>query len=572
VLLKIVAGLVMLSVLVIIHEAGHFVLAKLFKVGVPVFSIGMGPRVTGFQVGDTDFRIAAFPVGGYVQMAGADPFGEEDPDAWLDPEDDFMQKPVWQRLLIMLAGPAANLLLPLVVLTAVLVVGENRADSVVGLVLPDTPAAQVGLQASDEITSVNDQPVDFWGDLAEDLEGEVGKAVVLGVKRDGQQKHFTLPVGAVKLTPDVLADMRALGLSWMKVSSQVGVDDPTSPAARAGLATGDAIVAVDGDEVRTWQEMMNALSQDALHQVTYRHPLNPKERTDDASAYETRSTALRAIPDWSPRSGDPLGNVWGLVPVQVFVGAYAKDSAASAAGVELNDRIYAIDGKPVRDWNDLLRMVQATAPPDEQVTSGGCLGGHVDLPQPRELKLTVIRDGKVLDLAFRPRMTRELVRAMVRYRPLIGIKQYPDAFVDGHEQIKRYGLFEAMPEAARETTGVIGTTFGVLAQFVTRERKASETIGGPIAIFDMAGKSAASGLTSFGRMMAAISVGLAIINLLPVPVLDGGQILFFAIEGLRGRPLSLALRERIQMIGVLLLVVVFLYVSVSDISRVISGG
>ncbi|MBW1879720.1 MAG: site-2 protease family protein, partial [Deltaproteobacteria bacterium] len=136
-LVKILAGLVMLSVLVIIHEFGHFVVARLFRVGVPVFSVGMGPRVGGFRWKGTDYRLSALPIGGYVQLAGADPFGEEDPDAYVDPAEDFMQKPVWQRFLVMLAGPAANLALPLLILSAILMAGEQRPDTVIGMVLPD---------------------------------------------------------------------------------------------------------------------------------------------------------------------------------------------------------------------------------------------------------------------------------------------------------------------------------------------------------------------------------------------------------------------------------------------------
>ncbi len=577
-LLKIVAGLVMLSVLVIIHELGHFVVARLFGIGTPVFAIGMGPRVAGFRLGETDFRIAAFPIGGYVQMSGADPFGEEDPDSWIDPDKDFMRKPVWQRLLVMAAGPAANLLLPVVLLAAVLMGGEERPDAVVGMVLPDSPAELAGIQPGDRVLAVGDHPIEVWGDLVDGL-GAVRGEVEIKVLRAGAEQRLVLPAAEVSRTEDGYADLRSAGLSWMQVSSQVGVDDPASPAARAGLRTGDGIVAVDGVAVRTWEQLSDALAGGAAHEVTYRRQKRDEADTasgaaDEASRpFEEGTVTLAADPTWAPRAGDPHGDRFGLIPVQLFVGAYAKDSAASEAGVKLDDRIFAIDGVQVRDWNDLLRLVAATAPPPEQIArSGGCLGARQETPELREVTLTVVRDGALIDLSFRPRLTRELVRAFIRYRPLLGIQQYPDAFVEGGLTFRRVSLLRAVPEAVRDTVGVVGSTFGVLGQFLAQERKASETIGGPIAIFDMAGQSAALGFAAFGRMMAAISVGLAIVNLLPVPVLDGGQILFYAIEGLRGRPLSLALRERIQMVGVLFLIGLFLFVSVNDISRVIRGG
>jgi len=572
-LTKLAAGLLMLSVLVIIHEAGHMVIARLFKVGVPVFSVGMGPRIAGFRFRGTDYRFSAVPVGGYVQMAGADPFGEEDPDAWVDPAQDFMKKPVWQRLLILLAGPAANLILPLVVLSAVFLGGEERPDAVVGMVLPDSPAAVAGLVEGDEIISVNGEPVDIWVDLARGVQGSTeGAALAIGVRRGDREFTASLPPSAVELTEDGFADLRVTGLSWMRVSSQIGVDDPTSPAARAGLRTGDGVTKVDGKAVETWSELI-AATTGPEHAVEYRRPLDEEARAATGERYEVRTTTLRADPTWVARDGDPHANPWGLVPVMLFVGAYAEDSAAADAGVKLDDRIYAVDGQVVRDWYDLLRLVKATAPPPEAITpSGGCLGARPEPPAPRSVSLTVVRDGALTDLAFEPRMTRELVRATVQYRPLLGIVQYPDAFVDGAMTFKRYAITQAVPEAARETWSTLGATFGVLGQFFAQERKLGETIGGPIAIFDMAGKSAESGLASFARMLAAISIGLGIVNLLPVPALDGGQILFYAIEGVRGRPLSMAIRERVQMVGVLFLVALILVVSVNDISRVFRGG
>ena len=125
----ILAGLVMISFVVVIHEFGHFIVARAFGIGTPVFSVGMGPRLFGFMWKDTDFRVSALPLGGYVQMAGADPFGEEDANSWVDPEEDFMKKPVWQRLLVMLAGPAMNIGLPFVVFTGVFMLGDSLRDN-----------------------------------------------------------------------------------------------------------------------------------------------------------------------------------------------------------------------------------------------------------------------------------------------------------------------------------------------------------------------------------------------------------------------------------------------------------
>lgn len=568
-IIQAIGALLALSMLVVVHEFGHFVVAKLFGVGVPVFSVGMGPRIAGFRWGETDFRLSVLPIGGYVQMAGADPFGDIDNDTWVAPEQDFMKKPVWQRLLVMFAGPAFNLIMPLFLLSFVLMRGDYMHDTVVGDVYASTPAAAAGLLPGDRVTAVDGHPVTVWADMRMALEDLEGHAVTLTVRRGDETRDVALPATAVSLTPDGYADLDAIGVSHLWVSARVGVDDPASPAGRAGLRTGDEITAVDGTPVTRWQELVPLLGP-GPHTVAYKRFEAGSSEEDPGRI--VRGEATIDGTGWAARPGDPYGHALGLAPVMVFVGSYTTDSAAAEAGLQPDDRIFAVDGEPVRAWNDLLRLVKRTAPPDETATSGGCLGAKAALPDPRPLTLTVVRDGALLDLTFVPKLTRELVRATVSYRPLIGIERYPDAFVAGTDVMKKYTLREAVPQSVEDVITVMSGTLEVLGQWVTRERKLKETVGGPIAIVQMTGQSAGMGLNAFIRMVATISVGLGLINLLPVPVLDGGQILFYAIEGIRGRPLPLALREKVQMVGVLFLVALILVVSVNDVGRLISGG
>jgi regulator of sigma E protease len=225
ILTYIVAGLVMISLVVVIHEFGHFIVARFFGIGTPVFSVGMGPRLFGFQWKDTDFRVSALPIGGYVQMAGADPFGEEDADSWVDPEQDFMKKPVWQRFLVMLAGPAMNIALPFVLFTAVLMLGDTLRDNVVNQVMPETAAAAAGLQAGDRIVAVDGQPVVVWDDLYSLLSVEKAGPIALTVERGGAVRELTLPAGALALGPDGLPELQRLGITHYQHSARVGVSD-----------------------------------------------------------------------------------------------------------------------------------------------------------------------------------------------------------------------------------------------------------------------------------------------------------------------------------------------------------
>ena len=548
-LLPIVAGLAMIAVLVIAHEFGHFLAAKLFNIGVPVFSVGIGPRLFGLNFRGTDYRLSLLPVGGYVRMAGADPFGEEDVDAFVDPDIDFMKKPVWQRLVVMVAGPGFNLGLPFAVFTALLMLGEPQADVVVGTVMPSSPGEQAGFQVDDRVVAVAGQEVEVWSEFIIELDkNSLEPEIPIDILRDGQPMQLTLGPGAVQYAPDGLVDMEEVGIWSSRLSTRIGVDDPTSPAWHAGLRTGDAIVAINGQEVETLAQLQAGLLGATTAEITYL-------RIDGGELVEATTTVKEA--DWQPRHGDGLVDSFGLLPSVLFVGSVHEESPAEALGVLADDRVYSVDGKPVRAWSDLLRYVAAAVPEEGA--------------EPKPLSLVLIREGQRLAMEVTPEVKREVVRGQVRYRPILGIGIYPDAFVSGPIVKKYYSLVEAVPQATTEGMAVFKNTISVLGNLFTGKLKPKESIGGPIEIFRLAGAAASRGMFDYARLIGIISFSLGILNLLPVPVLDGGQIFFYAIEGIRGRPLSLELREKVQMIGVVALVAVMLLVSVMDVSRWLGG-
>jgi regulator of sigma E protease len=255
-----------------------------------------------------------------------------------------------------------------------------------------------------------------------------------------------------------------------------------------------------------------------------------------------------------------MADVWGVLPVAVFVGDVQPDSPAAANGVQPDDRIWSVDGTVVRTWFDLTRLVATTAK------------GLKEGENPRALALVVIRDGKSVPISLEPRMETDVAGGTVSRRPVMGIHQYPKAFVAGDEVKKYYGITEAIPRAARETAYLTTATVAMLGHIFTGQVPAKDSIGGPIEIFRMAGQGAERGIYSYVRLIGTISISLGIFNLLPVPVLDGGQIMFYAIEGIRGRPLSLAVREKLQMAGVLALVALMLVVAVLDINRLVTAA
>lgn len=546
-MLTIVAGLFMIGFLVVIHEAGHFVAAKIFGIGAPVFSIGMGPRIAGFEWKGTDYRLSALPIGGYVQMAGADPFGEEDTGAWVDPEEDFMRKPVWQRLIVMAAGPAVNLALPFGLFTILLMMGRPDTAPTVGVVFPDSPAAVAGLQVGDVVTAIDGEPVDIWVDVENALMAHADEAVTVTVLRDGAPATVTLPAGAVAVDDDRL-DAYALGAQPFYLSTRIGVDASDSPAGRAGLVAGDRITQVDGAEVERWGDLLAALDDGDAHAITWvRTTLDDDGQVADETTHE--GTLDRSGGSWAG-VGAPFETPWGFAPVMLFAQRVEEGAPAARAGVQPGDRFLDVDGAPVLTFYHFIDLVEDTRADDGSA---------------RALTLTVLRDGARETMQMTPEI--RVVSGEAYSRPIIGVSSFSRIGVSVGTERKYYGPIEAAQRGVRESLAVFEMTLAGLGNLLTFRSDPRESLGGPVAIFVAAGTVAEMGFFPYATVVGMLSVSIGLINLLPVPVLDGGQILFYAVEGLRGRPLSLELREQLQMVGVAGLAILMFLVTVNDITR-----
>ncbi|MCL4522475.1 MAG: RIP metalloprotease RseP [Acidobacteria bacterium] len=425
-----IALLIVLGPLILVHEWGHFVVARWFGVRVDIFSIGFGPRLWGRKRGDTDYRISAIPLGGYVKMAGDNP-AEERAGA----PDEFLSKPRWQRALIALAGPVMNILVTVIIIYGLFVaVGDPHARYL-------------------------DQP----------------------------------------------AEIAAVGRK--------------SSAENSGVRAGDRIVDVNGVAVVTWG--------DALKRISALLPNN-----DLSLKYEREGSAFQV--DVKAKAPLDVGDVLGYPLDPVFIGELAAGMPAAAAGLKEDDEIVAINDSPVFSWIQCVNAIR---------NSKGEL-----------LVFDVKRGGESLRVTVKP----VLARGGSVWQVGMGPRQ--------NLVYTRLGPGEAVGESIVRTKDYAVMIAGIVGQLITGKLSLRE-MSSIIIISREAGQAAKRGAAEVVFFMATISLNLGILNLLPIPILDGGHILMLTIEGIRRRDLSLAVKERFVQVGLVFLLVVFAIVMYNDVLK-----
>jgi regulator of sigma E protease len=409
-----------LGVIIVVHEAGHLMVAKAFGVRVLTFSVGFGRRLWGFQRGETEYRVSAIPLGGYVRLGG------ENPDEVTADPREFLNKPRWQRILVYVAGPAMNVVLAVLLFAALFMVGIEVMN------LPDMPP-------------------------------------LIG-----------------------------------------GVEEGSS-AARAGLQRGDLILKAKGEPVENWQQVALTLIGSPERAV----PLVVRR---DGKAFAAAVTPGR-VPKYD------MGDFAGLLPsirpqiIQVFAGA-----PAAAAGFRPGDEVRAVDGRPIADSRAFVDAIAKRA------------GQRVEVE--------VARDGKPLTLTVIPKDEGGAGKIGVQ----IGFFQ-------------RYGPARAVVESVRYNIQTVRDTFEILGKIFTRQLSARGALAGPIEIAVQSGAAARSGFKYLLHLMGFISISIAIMNLMPIPILDGGQIFILLVEGVIRRDLSLRLKEIISQVGfVMILLLMFVVI------------
>lgn len=349
----IIGMILALGVIILVHEWGHFIAARFFGVRVDVFSIGFGPRLFGFKHGATDWRISAVPLGGYVRMAGQDitdiDSGEEKPTG---APDELMSKKRWQRAVISFAGPAVNLVFPILLLAGYYIIsGQPHAafldkPAVITNVAADSTASKAGLRPGDKIISVNGTKTATWEDIQKGLfAGPTGKPTTLEVENSGATRQLSL---ALK------ADPYDHPFGYQPIAPVIGQVIPGKPASHAGLKTGDIVRSVDGQKIEYWDQFVDTVRGSggktlqlqierkgqtlALSVTPVKGAAEPSERNyqigiapDITLAYRP-VTSLEAVKSATITTGSIIGETFGVLG-KLFSGRVSVKELQSVVGI-----------------------------------------------------------------------------------------------------------------------------------------------------------------------------------------------------------------------------------------------
>ena len=439
--LTIVFGIIGFGIIVFVHELGHFIAAKRVGVEVETFSLGWGKKLVGFDYKGTNYRISMIPFGGYCKLKGENP--DDRREQW--EEGSFFAVPPWKRILTAAAGPLANVLFALIVLTLIWWIGFK-----------------------------------IYTD---------GNRIVLA------------------------SDYELSGVSEL------------SPAAEAGLQTGDRIVAINGEPVTNFQDILETVAT------------SPGERLSLTIKRQGRLLETAITPELDLETG--AGKIGVYAWRDPVVGRVSPGGAAAVAGLKPGDRIVEAGGQPVRQTIDFYQQLQARP--------------------------------KTLDIRYRRDSSLEEATLVVSYNEQ-GAADLGLTFEVGVYPSEQVGLVGAIGKGAKESWETFVLTvkgIGLLFRGVNLHN----AVAGPLRITYYVGAVATSGfrlgisqgLVSYFRFLCLLSIVLFLINLLPIPGLDGGQIVVFGVEAVRGKALDPKVIGRIQMISFSLLILITVLATFSDI-------
>lgn len=537
---EIIYFIITIGILVFVHEFGHFAAAKLSKMRVDVFAIGFGYRLFGYNKksgfsfgklpkdfdteGNTDYRLSLLPLGGYVKIAGMvdesmdTKFTESEPQPY-----EFRAKSVPKKVFVITAGVLMNLLLTLLIFWGVkFFLGDQLVKTTtVGYIAADSPADSAGFMTNDKILSINGNEVTYWQDIRNQIYLEHRtEDLTVDVDRNGTVTTLNVPRSLIPAinNEDLFLSPRGLRPEF----TTIGKIPPGSFADSAGFRTADEILTVNGQQVIYWDQVIDELyaspSNDTISITVNRNGSEEHFRFASMLLPPEEESDLFLLPD-GPR---PL------------IAAVMSDYPADTAGVQLKDELLTINGEQVYSSQQATRLISAST------------GSTAEIK--------VLRGADTVTIAVAANDEGKI-------GVMIGYLQQPQFEVEN----VTYGFFAAFGQGVDDIVRITELTFSALGGVIGGNENFGDNFGGPIKIAKIAAEHADSGMISFLKFLAMLSLSLAIINIMPFPVLDGGHLIIILIEGALKRELSMKVKIAVQNTGFVILLLLMAFIIYQDI-------